>query len=249
LLIVEDHIEVRGYLKTIFEDRYHIVEAANGKEGYLMAIETIPDIIISDVMMPEIDGFKLCSKLKNDIRTSHIPVILLTAKAGEENMLKGTVCGAVDYVVKPFNEDLLRKKVENLLSTIQKLQKRYKQEVIFSPKDLAVSSIDEMFLEKVEKVLKSDLKNPDFDTESFARAVNMSRMQLYRKLKALTGLSTSEFIRSQRLKLAAELLKTGKANVSEIAYDVGFNSAAYFSKCFKKAYGCSPTEFAKKHSD
>ena len=246
MLLVDDNKDVRTLLKHTFSPCYTILEASNGKEGIEKALEHIPDIIISDVMMPEIDGFKLCSTLKNDFKTSHIPIILLTAKAGQENLMEGTLCGADDYIVKPFNLDYLQAKVENLISSRKKLQQRYKQDAVLTPQDLAVTNLDQDFLQRIEDILKEQLTETSFNTEAFAKAACLSRMQLHRKLKALTGLSATEFIRSQRLKLAAHLLKQSDANVSEIGYQVGFSSPAYFSKLFKDAYGCSPSEYANR---
>jgi len=244
LLIVDDNADIRTYVSTIFKDTYTILTAKNGQEGIDLAIEHIPDIIISDVMMPVKNGIELCNTVKVDERTSHIPVILLTAKAGEENEIEGIKTGADDYVTKPFNEKLLQLRVEKLIESRKKLQERYSQEVILRPKDIAITPIDEQFLQRLQKVLDDKLVESSFSIEDFSQAVGMSRMQLHRKLKALTGLSASEFIRSQRLKLAAQLLKKSEINVSQVGYSVGFNDHAYFSKCFKEMYQCTPTQYA-----
>lgn len=248
LLIVEDNAEVRQLIRNTFADTYQIIVAENGKLGIEMAIETIPDLIISDIMMPIMDGLQLCETLKTDERTSHIPVILLTARAGEEDQYKGLSSGADAYVTKPFKIKMLKTRVTQLISSRKTLRKRYSQEVILRPKDIAISNLDEVFLERVQKVLDSKLLESSFSTEEFSQAVGMSRMQLHRKLKALTGLSATEFVRSQRLKLAADLLRKSDANVSQIGYEVGFNDPSYFAKCFKEAYGVSPTEYSKKPS-
>lgn len=245
-LIVEDNKEVNNYIGTLLKDEYTIIQAVNGEEGIKLALEYVPDIIISDIMMPIKDGITLCNTLKTDERTSHIPIILLTAKSGEENQIKGIKVGADAYITKPFNNDLLVLKVEQLIAIRKKLQTRYSQEVILKPTDIAVNSIDERFLERVQKVLDTNLVESSFHVNEFSKAVGMSRMQLHRKLKVLTGLSTTEFIRSQRLKLAAQLLKASDINISQVGYSVGFNDHAYFSKCFKKVYKCSPSEYAKK---
>lgn len=247
LLIVEDNKDVRTYISSIFSDLYSIIQAKNGQEGIDLAIEHVPDIIISDIMMPIKNGISLCNTLKVDERTSHIPIILLTAKAGEENEMEGIKNGADAYITKPFNEELLKLKVEQLIKVRNKLQERYSQELILKPKDLAICDVDEKFLNKVQKFLDANLVESSLSVEDFSKAVGMSRMQLHRKLKVLTGLSATEFIRSQRLKLAADLLKKSDINVSQIGYSVGFNDHAYFSKCFKELFGCSPTAFANKH--
>lgn len=246
LLIVEDNLDIRHFIAQSFSEKYRVLEAENGTEGINKALEFVPDIIVSDILMPETDGLELCKKLKTDERTSHIPIILLTAKVGEEDQYKGLEIGADDYITKPFKIKLLRTRLKNLIKSRKLLRKRYSQEVILKPKDIAITTFDEQFLKKIETVLDEELTSPSFTVSQFSRALGMSRMQLHRKLRALTGLTTSEFIRSQRLKLAVSLLQNSDANISEIGYAVGFNDHAYFSKCFKDAYGCSPSEYAVK---
>jgi signal transduction histidine kinase/DNA-binding response OmpR family regulator len=246
LLIVEDNAEVRTYISSMFKNTYTILQAQNGQEGIDMAFKYIPDFIMSDIMMPVKNGIELCNELKTDECTSHIPIILLTAKTGEENEIEGIKTGADDYITKPFNEDLLKLKVDKLLETRKKLREHYSKDIIFKPKDIAVNSTDEVFLQRVKTVLDNNLIESSFNIEEFSNTVGMSRMQLHRKLKALTGLSASEFIRSQRLKLAAQLLKKSDANVSQIGYSVGFNNPGYFSKCFKEMYKLTPLEYSKK---
>ena len=246
LLIVDDNYDIRTYVSSIFKNNYTILKAKNGQEGIDLAIEHIPDIIVSDVMMPVKNGIELCNTLKNDERTSHIPIVLLTAKAGEENELEGIKTGADDYITKPFHEELLKERIKKRIEIRNKLQLRYSQEVILRPKDIAITPVDEQFLERMQKILDTKLIEPSFSIEDFSKALGMSRMQLHRKLKALTGMSASEFIRSQRLKLAAQLLKKSEINVSQVGYSVGFNYHAYFSKCFKDVYHCTPTEYSKK---
>jgi len=249
LLIVDDNADIRRYVHAIFKKEYSVIEAENGQEGIDLAIKNIPDIIISDVMMPIKNGIELCSTLKNDERTSHIPIIILTAKSGEENELTGIKTGADDYITKPFSEDLLKVKVQKRIENLKKLQERYSQEIILKPKDISVASKDELFLERVQIILDSKLIESTFSVHEFCEATAMSRMQLHRKLKALTGLATSEFIRSERLKLAAELLKNSDLNISQIGYTVGFNNHAYFSKSFKEAYRCTPSEYATRKNN
>lgn len=243
LLIVEDNVDVRTYVGEIFTNNYSILEAPNGRKGIELAIEYIPDIIISDIMMPVTDGIELCNILKVDERTSHIPIVILTAKAGDGNKIIGIETGADDYITKPFNAELLALKVKKLIELRKKLQERYSQDVVLKPKDITINPTEVLFLERLQAVLDSNLIESSFSNEEFCRAVAMSRMQLHRKLKALFGMSTSEFIRSQRLKLAATLLKSSDANISDICYSVGFNDPAYFSKCFKEVYHCTPSEY------
>jgi len=247
LLIVEDNRDVRMYVDSIFKDTYKIIHAENGQEGIDLAIEHIPDIIISDIMMPIKNGIELSNTLKVDERTSHIPIILLTAKAGEENEIEGIKTGADDYITKPFNNELLKLKVEKLLENIKKLQERFRQEVFLKPIEVSISSTDDLFLNRLQDVLDTKLVESTFNTDDFCKSINMSRMQLHRKLKALFNMSTTEFIRSQRLKLAADLLKTSDITVSQVGYSVGFNDPAYFSKRFKEVYNCTPTQYAKKN--
>lgn len=246
LLIVEDNADLQILLSNIFKGNYQIITANNGEEGINMALQHIPDLIISDVMMPLKDGIELTKTLKADERTSHIPIILLTAKAGAENELMGIGEGADDYITKPFNQKILKAKVNSLIALRKKLQSRYRQEVILKPKDIAITSIDQLFLEKVQKVFDENLIESSFNAEAFSLAVNMSRMQLHRKLKALLGVSTSEFLRSERLKLSIELLKKPNANVSQVGYSIGFNDPNYFTKCFKEAYKCTPSAYILK---
>ncbi|WP_106792556.1 ATP-binding protein [Aquimarina sp. Aq78] len=248
LLIVEDNKDLNKLLQDNFKDQYHIISSDNGEEGCELAIQHIPDIIISDIMMPKKDGIELTNELKNDERTSHIPIILLTAKAGEENELSGLQIGADEYMTKPFNQKILAAKVNNLLMIRKKLQLRYSQEVFLTPKDITITPMDENFLNKVQKVMDEQLIESSFSVEEFSKAIGMSRMQLHRKLKALTGLTSSEFIRSQRLKLSAQLLKNSDTNVSQVGYAVGFNDHSYFTKCFKEMYQCTPSEYATKES-
>ncbi|WP_178984206.1 response regulator [Winogradskyella helgolandensis] len=248
LLIVEDNRDLRNLLKQLFEDHYNVIAAPNGIVGLELALEHIPDLIISDVMMPEKDGITLTEDLKTDERTAHIPIILLTAKAEAESQYKGIGTGADDYITKPFDKKLLGLKVEKLIESRRQLQFRYSQELVLLPKDIAITNLDEKFLEKVQLTLDKSLVDPSFNVTEFSDAVGMSRMQLHRKIKALTGLTASEFIRSQRLKLATEYLKSSDINMSQVGYSVGFNDHSYFAKCFKELYGCSPTDYANKHS-
>ncbi|WP_298898899.1 response regulator [uncultured Psychroserpens sp.] len=244
LLIVEDDPDVRTFIASIFKVNYQVIEAVNGTEGISKALELIPDLIISDIMMPETDGIALTKSLKADERTSHIPIILLTAKVSDANKLQGINVGADDYITKPFKNELLTAKVDKLIDLRKQLQLRFSQEIILRPSDIAVSSTEEQFLEKLQSVIDNELIDSTFTTEVFSQSLGMSRMQLHRKLKALTGQSTSEFIRTQRLKLAADMLKNSDTIVSQVGYAVGFNDHSYFTKCFKKQFGCTPTEFS-----
>jgi signal transduction histidine kinase/DNA-binding response OmpR family regulator/Flp pilus assembly protein TadD len=246
ILILDDSLEIRNYVSSIFENTYKVLTTNNGKNGLDIAIETIPDIVISDIMMPVKDGFTFTKNLKEHPLTSHIPIILLSAKNLVDDKLEGMEVGADAYLTKPFSSQLLRATVENLIENRRKLQQRFSQEVFLLPKDMAISSSDEKFLENLQKVLDNKLTSSNFSAESFSNEMNVSRMQLHRKLKALTGQSTTEFIRGQRLKLAAKLMRENKISISEIGYTVGFNDPSYFTRCFKNEYGVSPSEFYSK---
>lgn len=248
ILIVDDNKDLRTYVSSIFGTEYKIIIAENGSIGFQKALKQVPDLIITDLMMPKDDGLKLTENCKTNDTTSHIPIIMLTAKVGDENRLEGLETGADAYLTKPFNNKILIQTAENLLESRKKLQKRFSQEVILTPKEISISSYDERFLNTLQNVMDNQLIKSDFSAEAFAEALGMSRMQLHRKLKALTGQTTTEFIRSQRLKLAASLLQKSDVNISEIGYQVGFNDHSYFTKCFRETYGCSPTEFSKKES-
>lgn len=243
ILIVEDDADIRQFIKSIFRDDYRILETKNGQEGIQIAFKTIPDIIISDIMMPVKNGIELCNTLKEDEKTSHIPIILLTAKSGDENEIVGLNTGADDYITKPFSAKKLIVRVQKLIELRKKLRSRYKQDVDLTPKDIAITSTDEKFLIRVQAILKGNLTDPAFNAESFSKLIGMSRMQLHRKLIAITNLSTTAFIRSQRLKIAVQLLKNSDATIAEVAYTSGFNTASYFIKCFKEVYGKTPSEY------
>ncbi len=246
LLIVDDNSDLRKYLASLLEDYYKIVTSENGNSGFDKATEVVPDLIITDLMMENGDGLKLTKHCKTTEITSHIPIIMLTAKAGDENELIGLETGADAYITKPFNMAILKKTIQNLIDSRKKLQERYSQEVVLLPNDIKLNSTDMKFLDKLQSVMDTHLVEVEFDVSQFADLLGMSRMQLHRKLKALTGQSATEFIRNQRLNLAAQLLKKAtEINISEIAYKVGFNNPSYFTRCFKKQYGVAPSDFKK----
>jgi YesN/AraC family two-component response regulator len=209
------------------------------------ALKIVPDLIVSDVMMPNMDGYQLCNKLKTDERTSHIPIILLTARASMESKIEGLETGADDFITKPFEPQELQVRVKNLIQQRNKLKERYKkkaglEEHLPVP---AMPTIDQQFLDRAKDVVQNNMANPEFSVENFASGMAMSRVQLHRKLRALIDQSTSEYIRILRLNCAAKLLLQQNANVSEIAYDVGFNNPSYFTSSFSKYFGMSPSEF------
>ena len=242
LLVVEDEPDIRRFIISIFEKDYQITEAENGEIGIETALKEIPDLIISDIMMPEVDGIQLCNTLKTNELTSHIPIILLTAKVGGENEIEGIKTGADAYVTKPFNSEKLKIWVEKLIENRRQLQKHFSKTLSINP-ELEITSTESEFLNRLQAVLDEHITDPEFTSDGFGKLMHMSRTQLHRKLKAITGMSSSEFIRTERLKLAIDLLKKSDASVSEIAYQVGFNTPSYFGKCFKEVYKCSPNEY------
>ncbi|CAN5639880.1 hypothetical protein BH09BAC4_BH09BAC4_04310 [soil metagenome] len=244
LLVVEDNGDLRQFLVSQLSKSYNVLEVENGLDGYQIALQSIPDLIISDVMMPGLDGMELCERLKTDERTSHIPIILLTARADRESKLRGLETGADDYMSKPFGMEELQVRVRNLLDGRKKLRERFSRQITLQPTDLVVTSLDEQFLGKALAVTEANLANASFDVALFSREMGLSRTQLHRKLTALTEQSPNEFIRAIRLRRAAGLLQQQQGNVAEVSYQVGFSSPNYFTKCFRDVYGQTPTQYA-----
>ena len=245
MLIVEDNVDVLNFIAHIFTDKYKVYTALNGLKGWETAIEIIPDIIISDVMMPEMNGTVLCNKIKSDIRTSHIPVILLSARTPLIFKIEGLETGADDYITKPFSVNILEARVRNLIESRKKLRDRYSKEISLQPQNVAITSPDEKFLSKVMLFIEANLAEPTLTVEELGKEIGMSRATLYRKMKALTNQTAIEFIRGVRLKRAAQLLAQNKFNVSEVAYMVGFMDVDYFRKCFKEQFGFTPKEYTE----
>lgn len=246
LLLVEDNAEMRRYLSDYFSSTYHVIEANNGVEGLAAAVKYAPDIVVSDVMMSEMDGFTFCRKLKNDIVTGHIPVILLTARTMIEYEIEGIRTGADDYLVKPFNLTLLSLKIANLLRTRNLLRERYKKQITIEPNPLQAESPDERLLQRVMTYIENRLAEPGLSVDDICDEIGLSRTQLYRKMKALTGLSIGEIIKEIRLKRAQQLLRGTTFNINEIAYMTGFSDPDYFRKCFKARFDISPTEYSRE---
>ena len=245
LLIVEDNADVRTYIRGHLDESYRISEAVDGKDGMDKVLEYIPDLVVSDVMMPKMDGFELCGEIKKDERTSHIPVILLTAKAASEDKIEGLETGADDYIMKPFDAKELQVRIKNLIEQRKKLRERFNKEATIPIKKGKYSQIDEQFLKKAMDVIEKHISEPEFSLDEFGRETGMSRTQLHRKVRALTDHSPHNFIRFIRLKHAAELLIKGAGNVTEIAYDVGFSSLSHFAKAFKEQFGKTPSDYIK----
>jgi len=241
ILIIEDNIELRNYLTDFLSENYIVQNADNGSDGLKLCESENPDLVISDVMMKNMDGIEFCKILKSTPEISHIPVILMTALASVENKMTGYKVGADDYITKPFEPELLKIRVSGILENIKKAKKDFTSNIHISAKELTISKIDENFMQHVVDLIENNIDNTGFDIESFSKNIGMSASQLYRKIKSITGLSPNEFIRTYRLKKAALLIKESNLNISEIAYQVGFNDALYFSKCFKKQFGTSPS--------
>ncbi|MCP5107432.1 MAG: response regulator, partial [bacterium] len=243
ILVVEDSVDLRGYIRGALETGYRVLEARDGRAGIQKAREIIPDLIISDVMMPVTDGYELCSRLKNDIDTSHIPIILLTAKASEENILQGLETGADDYVTKPFSTKILIARIKNLIDIRSQLQTNINREMTLQPVKTSLSRMDRRFLNELHDVIDRNLSDWEFNVESLVKKLRMSRATLYRKVQALSALTPNQFIQSYRLKRGAELLKQSSRTVQDVAFEVGFGSPSYFSKCFKEKFQRQPSEY------
>ncbi|WP_425235078.1 ATP-binding protein [Ulvibacterium sp.] len=245
VLVVEDNSEMRAYIKGQMQNHYKILEAENGQMGLEIAQSEVPDLIISDVMMPKMDGTQLCQKIKNTEVTSHIPVILLTAKASEEDKIKGLSIEADAYLAKPFNKEELYVRVKNLILNRKKLQKRFAQSTLISPKEIAVTSMEEAFLEKLINQIEKKMGDETFGVEQLAYAINLSRSQLHRKMLSILDQTPSLFIRKYRLERAKQLLEKHSGRVSDIAFQVGFSSPSYFTKCFVEEFGYPPKDIHK----
>ena len=246
LLVVEDNNDLRRFICDSVQKKYQVIEAKNGKEGFEKAIAEIPDIIISDVMMPLMDGFAMMEKIKKDERTSHIPVILLTAKAGQSHKIEGLETGADDYLTKPFDAKELLARAQNLVNQRKLLRKKYAGNIQLKPSEVFVKSMDEVFLSNLMQVIEKNMGEEDFTVEELAKKAAMSRSQLHRKLVALIDKSPSDLIRQTRLLRAKELLMKRSTTPSQVAFEVGFSSHTYFSKCFKDEFGVSPGEMGSQ---
>ena len=244
VLVVEDSTEMREFLRKPFEQQFDVIEAANGREGMEKARGFNPDLVLSDIMMPEMDGYELCRGLKKDIHTSQIPVILLSAKATEESISKGLETRADDYVVKPFNTRLLALRMKNLIRTRRELKESMKQQALVQPADISVTSMEDEFLSEVREILEKNLSDPEFNVEELARKMLVSRSGLYKKIHALIGETPVEFIRNYRLERARQLLKRHFGNITEVSQEVGFANVAYFTKCYKKLFKRLPSELS-----
>jgi len=257
MLLVEDNSELRLFLRSIFAPEYRIVEAADGMQGWSKALKFLPDIIVSDVMMPEKDGISMMRELRADMTTSHIPIVLLTAKTSIESKLEGLEYGADDYITKPFSATYLKARVRNLLVQRQKLQELYRENLM-SPGAAAsgeckgqalqeqtpeMSPNDRKFMDKLVELMEKNMDNGDLVVDDLVQELAVSRSVFFKKLKTLTGLAPVEFIKEMRINRAVQLIGTGEYSMTQIAYMVGINDPRYFSKCFKQKMGMTPTEY------
>ncbi|GAA3954949.1 two-component regulator propeller domain-containing protein [Chitinophaga oryziterrae] len=243
IIIVEDNEELRFYLKDSLKGQYHIEEATNGKEGWEKIKLLNPDLVVSDIMMPLMDGVELARKIKTETLTAHIPVILLTAMGSEEKQLEGLNAGVNDYITKPFTFEILASRINNLLAQQKLLQKRFQKQIEVNPGEVTITPVDEKFLKQALEIIEKQIDNPEFSVDEFSKGMYMSRVTLYRKIHSLTGKSPLDFIRSIRLKRAVQLLDKSGMSISEIAYRVGFNDPKIFRKFFKEEFSITPSEY------
>ena len=249
ILIAEDHVEFRNYLKDCLSETYHVLTATNGLQGWELAQQHIPDLIISDLMMPQMDGKEFCQKVKGDIKTSHIPVILLTAKKSEETMVQGLDSGCNLYLTKPFNLEILQLSIKNLLRERNVIQEQNRNKIQINASQVKVTSLDDQLIQKAVALVEKHMEDPQFSVEFLSKELGMSRVHLYKKLQSITGKSPIEFIRLIRLKRASQLLAKSQLNISEIAYMVGYNNAKYFAKHFKAEFSMLPSEYAARQQE
>jgi DNA-binding response OmpR family regulator len=242
IVIVEDNIELNNYLFNELKEEYNVYTAFNGKEGLNLVQKHLPNIVISDVMMPEMDGIELCNTLKADINTSHIPVFLLTAKSEETHHLEGLNVGADDYITKPFSIDILKLRIANAIKNRKLIIEKFSVGGNSIPDGINISPIDQDLLQKIVTYVENNIDN-DITSDKLAAELGLSKSNLYKKLKDLTGFSVNIYIRNIRLNIAAQLLKQENYSISDVAYAVGFNNPKYFSSCFMKYFGKSPRDF------
>ena len=244
VLIIDDNEDIRSYVHTLLHTDYTVIEAADGSEGIRKAMKYVPDLIVSDVMMPGIDGIECCRRLKSELQTCHIPVILLTACSLDEQRIQGYDGGADSYISKPFSSQLLLARVRNLINSHRRLKQFFGDGQTLAKED--VCDMDKDFVERFKSLIEEKMGNSGLNVEDLGKDMGLSRVQLYRKIKSLTNYSPNELLRIARLKKAASLLASSDMTVAEIGYEVGFSSPSYFTKCYKEQFGESPTDFLKR---
>jgi DNA-binding response OmpR family regulator/two-component sensor histidine kinase len=246
ILIAEDNDDLRLYLKNNLQNKYHICEAANGEIALKKILKIVPDLIVTDIMMPGLDGVELCRRVKNDRNVSHIPLILLTAKYSEQHQLEGIEAGADDYITKPFNIQILESKIDNFIKGRKNIQSFFRSKLNIGPNEIEITSLDEQFLQKAIAIVEKNMSVSDFTVHELSRDMGMSRTLLYKRILTLTGKPPLEFIRSLRLKRAALLLRKSQLTVSEITFRVGFKDPKYFRKQFLKKFGVLPSMYSEQ---
>lgn len=251
ILIIEDHKDIRLYMKILFTDEYNLLMAENGEEGLKLARRELPDLVITDVMMPMMNGFECCKRIKEDLKTCHIPVIVLTALIGDEDVVKGIDLGADDYILKPFNPEILKSKVKRLIKSRQELKHIYTRLLMPAVGNASESKADseekpqDPFVAKIVQIVENNMQNPDFSVKRLSEMLNMSQPTLYRRVKLLTNFTIIELVRGIRLKRSAELLRSKQYNVQEVAELVGYNDIPTFRKHFVDFYGTTPSTFVR----
>lgn len=249
VLVVEDNVALRNFIKDILKETYNVLQAGDGKEAMRKALKHVPSLIVSDVVMPVMVGTELCAKIKENIKTSHIPVVLLTSRTSLLYKLEGLESGADDYISKPFNVKEFKLRIKNLIESSDRLRNKFSEEQSFTPNEIVISSIDEQLLKKALQIVEDNIANDQFDIITFSTELGVSRTLLFTKIKAWTNFTPNEFIQEIRMKRAAQLLEHGNLNISEISYQVGFKNPKYFSKCFQKKFNLSPTAYIEKFSE
>ena len=249
ILVVEDQDDVCNYIFELLSEDYDVLAAINGADGYKSCQRNHPDLVITDVMMPVTDGCEMCQLIKQNPEISHIPVIMLTAKDTDQSKIEGVAAGAESYIAKPFNPDILKTEIASLLKNRERLHKYFSKKVRLEPSEIEITQTEAKILEDAIELVEKFMIKPEFSAEYLAEKMNMSSSTLYRKIKALSGMSTNIFIRSIHLKRAAQLLKNTNKYIVEISDDIGFLDIKYFRKCFKEQFGVSPSQFRQKEEN
>ena len=244
VLVIDDNADIRNYVTTLLAEEYHVLDAPEAATGIRLAMKYVPDVIVSDVMMPGMDGIECCRRLKTELQTCHIPVILLTACSLDEQRIQGYNGGADSYISKPFNSQLLLSRIRNLIDSRRQLRQFFGDNQTLAKENIC--DIDKDFVSRFKSLVEEKMRDPELNVEDLGKDMGLSRVQLYRKLKSLTNYAPNELLRQARLKKAISLLASSEMTVAEIAYEVGFSSPSYFTKCYKEQFGESPTDFLKR---
>lgn len=249
LLLVEDNREFREFLREQLGEQYRIIDAPDGEEGERLAVEQNPSLIVSDIMMPRVDGIELCRRIKSNLQTSHIPVILLTARTSDQNKAMGYEAGADSYISKPFSMEVLLTRIRKLIELQKQRQEMFHKEIVVTPSCITITSLDEQLVQKALECVERNMDNTEYSVEELSADLAMTRATLYRKLQGIVGQTPKDFIRSIRLKRAAQLLKDTDLSVAEVADHVGFSTSRHFAKLFKDAFGVLPSQYGGRKED